>query len=115
MIWVLAGVVVVLLLVVVWLVATVRRLAQSLAATAGALEELRTQAMPLIADTRSALRKAEGANRRADALIDVATSLTGTADQAARLATKVVSSPIVKLLAFFTGIGRGLRRLVGRA
>jgi uncharacterized protein YoxC len=115
MIWVLVGVVVLLCCVVVWLVRTIRRLAQSLAAVAAELRELQAQALPLIADTRSALRKAEGANRRTDALLDVATSLTGTADQAAKLATKVVTSPVVKVLAFFTGIGRGVRRLFSRA
>ena len=115
MIWALVAVVVVLVVAVAWLAARVRFLTRSVAEVAVGLEQLRSDALPLITDTRSALRRVEGANRRADALIDAATSLTGTADQATRLAAKVVSSPIVKVLAFFTGIRRGLQRLLGKA
>ena len=93
--------------------ATVRALAASLHAVAIGLDDLRAHTVPLLADTRSALRRAEGANRKADALIDAAASLTTTADNAARLATKVVSNPFVKVVAFFTGVGRGVRRLFG--
>lgn len=93
------------------LAAKVRSLSNRLDATTAALDELRRQTLPLLADTRSALRKADGASRKTDALIDVATSLTNTADSASRLAYKLVSNPLVKVIAFFTGTGRAAKRL----
>ena len=110
-VWVLLGVVAALGVTVCALIIMVRRLAVQLAAAASGLADLSRQTLPLLADTRSALRRADGANRKTDALIDVATSLTGTADSASRLAYKVVSNPLVKVLAFFTGTRRAVKRL----
>ncbi len=66
---------------------------------------------PLLADTRSALRKAQNDRLRADDLIQTATSLTDTADSAAKLAISMVSNPIVRVLSFFTGVKRGVLSL----
>ncbi len=79
------------------------------------IEALRGQTVPLLADTRAALRRAEATNIRADDLITAATSLTTTADAAGRLAYGVATAPVVKAAAFTTGVGRGLAHLVGRA
>lgn len=110
-VWILVGVVAVLAGTICALIIMVRRLATELSSVAGGLADLSRQTLPLLADTRSALRKADGANRKTDALLDVATSLTGTADSASRLAYKVVSNPLVKVLAFFTGTRRAAKRL----
>jgi hypothetical protein len=64
---------------------------------------------PLLADTRSALRKAEDRNLRADDLVQAATSITTRADAASQLAYRVATSPVVRLAAW----GRGVRRGVG--
>ena len=111
LVWVLLGLVVVLGGTICALIIMVRRLAADLSSVVNGLADLSRRTLPLLADTRSALRKADGANRRTDALLDVATSLTGTADSASRLAYKVVSNPLVKVLAFFTGTQRAAKRL----
>jgi hypothetical protein len=87
------------------------RLTRTVREVGVALDDLRTQTMPLLADTRAALRKAEGANRKTDVLIDTATSVTGTLDSATKLAHSVLSNPIVKLLSFFTGTKHAAKRL----
>ena len=111
--WVLGAAVLALLAMVVVLARMIRRLAQSVHELSARLDGLRQQTLPLLADTRSALRRAEGVNRRADALIDTATSITGTVDAATRLAYSVVSNPLVRVLSFFTGTRRAAKRLRG--
>jgi uncharacterized protein YoxC len=100
--------VVAMIMVVGWIVV---RLARTVREVGTALDELRTQTMPLLADTRAALRKAEGANRKTDVLIDTATSVTETLDSATKLAHSVLSNPLVKVLSFFTGTKHAARRL----
>ncbi len=64
------------------LVLTVRALSARLAAAEAALARLDQGLVPLLADTRAALRRAETANHRTDALLDSATSVTETVDAA---------------------------------
>ncbi len=66
---------------------------------------------PLLADTRSALRKAQNERLRADDLIKTATSVTGTVDSATKFAITMISSPFVRVLSFFSGVKRGVRTL----
>jgi hypothetical protein len=66
---------------------------------------------PLLADTRSALRKAESRNVRADDLVHVATSITTTADAASKFAYNVATNPIVRVLAWSRGLRRGAAAL----
>lgn len=109
--WVLVGVAGALAVLVAVLAAAVRMLGRTVRELADRFDELREETLPLLADTRAALRRSEGAKVRTDALLDVATSLTSTADSASRLAYRVVSNPLVKVMAFFTGTGRAARRL----
>ena len=109
--WLLAAVGGGLFVLVVVLALTVRALLATVRELAGGLADLRVQTLPLLADTRSALRKAEGANRKADVLLETAASLTGTADAASKLAFNAVTNPFVKFLAFVTGGRRALARL----
>ena len=111
LVWLLLGLAVALAIVLGVTLVLLRRLARDLSSVAAGLADLSRKTLPLLADTRSALRKADGANRKTDALLDVATSLTSTADSASRLAYKVVSNPLVKVLAFFTGTRRAAKRL----
>ena len=67
--------------------------------------------MPLLADTRAALRRSEGANAKVETLVKTAESLTGTVDSASRLAYRVLSNPLVKIVAFFSGTRRAAARL----
>jgi hypothetical protein len=75
------------------------------------LDQLRAQTLPVLSETRTALKRVEGVNNKADALLDAATSITSTADSATKLAYRVVSNPFVKVLAFFTGTRRAAAKL----
>lgn len=79
------------------------------------LDRFRQELAPLLADTRAALRRAEHANHRTDALLDTATSVAGTVDAATRLAHRVVTNPVVKVLSLATGTRRAARRLAATA
>lgn len=96
---------------VVMLFRRLNELSASIDAMSDEVESLRTQTIPLLADTRSALRRADSANRKSDALLEVATSLTATADSATKLAFRLVTNPVVKVVAFFTGTTRAAKRL----
>ena len=73
--------------------------------------QLREQTLPALHEARRALKSVEGQAARADALLDVATSLTTTADNASRFAQRVVSNPFIKVVAFFSGTRRAAARL----
>ncbi len=103
-----AVIVVLVLVVVLVVVATMRRLVRDLQS---GLDDLRRETLPLLDETRTALSKASIEDRRADALIDAATSLTGTADAASRFAYRMVTNPFVKVIAFLTGTRRAVKAL----
>jgi hypothetical protein len=109
--WLAVAFVVVLCVIIAVLYKAVKVLGQAVDEVVVSLDDLRKQTIPVLTDTRSALKRVEGANRKADALLDAATSLTGTADSATKLAYRVVSNPFVKVLAFFTGTRRAASRL----
>jgi hypothetical protein len=75
------------------------------------LEETIAEFGPLLADTRSALRKAESRNVRADDLVLAATSITTTADAASKFAYNVATNPVVRVLAWGRGVRRGAEAL----
>ena len=76
--------------------------------------ELRDHTLPALAEARKALRSVEGQAAKADALLDVATSLTSTADNASRLAHRLVSNPFIKAAAFMSGTRRAAAKLRSR-
>lgn len=108
-----AAAAVVVLATVVVLARRVMSLERAVLETGADLARLREEAGPLLAETRAALRRAESANRRTDALLDTATSVTETVDAATKLAHRVVGSPVVKLMSWGTGARRAVRRLRG--
>ncbi len=75
------------------------------------VSELREQTLPALAEARRSLKNVEGQAAKADALLDVAASITSTADNASKLAYRVVTNPVVKVLAFFSGTRRAASRL----
>ena len=109
--WVAVAIFVALALVVVVLYKAVRVLGRTVDELVIGLDHVRSQTLPLLQETRSALKRSEGSANKADALLDVATSLTSTADSATRLAYRVVTNPAVKLLAWFTGTKTAASRL----
>jgi uncharacterized protein YoxC len=109
--WVALAIFVVLALIVVVLYKAVRVLGRTVDELVIGLDHVRSQTLPLLQETRSALKRSEGAANKADALLDVATSLTSTADSATRLAYRVVTNPFVKVLSWFTGTKAAASRL----
>ena len=75
------------------------------------VSELRDHTLPALAEARKALKSVEGQATRADALLDVATSLTSTADNATRLARRMVTNPFIKAIAFVTGTKRAASKM----
>jgi hypothetical protein len=109
--WVAIAIFVLLAVVVLVLYKAVRVLGRTVDELVVGLDHMRSQTLPLLQQTRSALKRSEGSANKADALLDVATSLTATADSATRLAYRVVTNPFVKVLAWFTGTKTAASRL----
>lgn len=77
----------------------------------GTVEELRREAVPLVAELRATVGQANAELTRVDGLIENAESISGTVDSASRLAYLFMANPIVKALAFGAGTTRAARRL----
>lgn len=93
--------------VLVAAVVSITRAANELRRTA---EELRTQALPVVAELRQTVATAEAELERVDGLLGTAENVTATVDSASRLAYLALSNPIIKVLAFASGTGRAARR-----
>ena len=72
------------------------------------VEELTANTLPLIADMHAAVKQTNDDLVKVDALIDAAESISTRVDSASRLAYTAFSSPVVKLLALWTGTVRAL-------
>lgn len=97
----------VLLLVVVALLRTIRELRVT-------VEALRTESIAVIKDLHETVRGANAELERVDRLLQTAESVSGTVDSASRLAYLAMGNPVVKILAFATGVSRAFRRFRGR-
>ncbi|HTZ09235.1 MAG TPA: hypothetical protein VMB72_09185 [Acidimicrobiales bacterium] len=78
------------------------------------VEELRRETVPLVRDARVVVDQAATEMVRVGDVLDSAEAVSATVDSASRLAYHAFSNPVVKVLAFGTGLGSALRRLVGR-
>ena len=74
------------------------------------VEELRREAVPLIANARVTLEQANAELTRVDGLLGTAESVGTTVDSASRLAYLAFSNPVIKAMAF----GAGARGAFGR-
>ncbi len=88
--------------------AEVRRTLRSLRET---LEEVSTDALVAIEELRVSTREARFEIDRVDALVSTAESLTGTVDNASKLAYRTLSNPVVKAVALGAGTKRAIQRL----
>jgi uncharacterized protein YlxW (UPF0749 family) len=75
------------------------------------VEELRTQAVPLVLEARAAVDQASAEFARVEAVLEDTESVTATVDSATKLAQRAFANPVVKVLAFRAGTVSGLRRL----
>jgi len=89
------------------LVALTRTL-RELRATADALHD---EAIPLLDAARAAVVEAEIEVDRVDRLVTSAERVSGAVDGASRLAARTFRSPVVKAMAFGTGVSRATQRL----
>jgi hypothetical protein len=89
------------------LVALTRTL-RELRATANALYD---EAIPLLDAAREAVVEAANEVDRVERLVTSAERVSGAVDGASRLAAKTLRSPVVKAMAFGTGVSRAAQRL----
>jgi hypothetical protein len=79
------------------------------------VEELRRETVPLVRGARVVVEEAATEMVRVGDVLGSAESVSATVDSASRLAYRAFANPVVSLLAFGTGVGAALRRLVGRS
>jgi len=79
-----------------------------------AVEELRRETVPLVRDARVVVDQAATEMVRVGDVLESTEAVSATVDSASRLAYRALANPVVKVLAYGTGLGSALRRLFGR-
>lgn len=112
----LAAVVVVLLAfgAFVVLLFALQSLIHSLRALRRSLDTLHDETVPLLRELRATVRDAGAEVDRVDGLLDAAESISNTVDSATRLSYLAFRAPLLRVVAFFKGVGRFVGRLFGR-
>src|ERR1700688_2779668 len=98
-------------LVLVGVVVVLTRRVRELGRT---VDELRRETVPLVHGARVVVDQAATEMVRVGDVLDSAEAVSSTVDSASRLAYRAFSNPVVKVLAYSTGIGSALRRFFGR-
>lgn len=87
----------------------------SLVRTLKALREvatlMRTETVPVLEDLRDTTEAANYELQRFDNLVTTAESVTGTVDNASKLAYVAMANPVIKGVAFASGTAKAARRL----
>src|SRR5580704_11423409 len=78
------------------------------------VDDLQSETVPLLRGARLVVEEAATEMVRVGDVLGSAESVSATVDSASRLAYRAFSNPVVKVLAYGTGLGAALRRLVGR-
>ena len=78
------------------------------------VDDLQRETVPLVRDARLVVEEAATEMVRVGDVLGSAESVSATVDSASRLAYRAFSNPVVKVLAYTTGVGAALRRLFGR-
>lgn len=76
-----------------------------------AVDELREETIALLDDAAAAVHAAAVEVERVDRLVTSAERLSGAVDAASGLAYRTLASPVVKAMAFGTGVSRAAQRL----
>jgi hypothetical protein len=113
--WAVAVIGVVAAVLVILLLIALRSLTRAARALHAAAEAIQRETVPLVVDLRDQVHATTGSVERMGLLIEAAESVASTADSASRLAYATLGSPVVKSMAFGTGVARGFRRLTGGA
>ncbi|HXX91474.1 MAG TPA: hypothetical protein VEI83_14740 [Acidimicrobiales bacterium] len=76
--------------------------------------DLDSETVPMLRDARIAADQAATEMVRVGDVLASAEAVSTTVDSASRLAYRAFANPLVKLVAFLSGLGGALRRLFGR-
>lgn len=98
-------------LLAVGLVVVLRSLLRTLSSLQSVMEDLNREALPLLDGLRGDAERASAELDRVGDLVGAAESVTRHVEGASRLAYMTFSNPVVKVLAFGSGLGRAGRRL----
>lgn len=79
-----------------------------------ALERLQRDALPIIGTMQTTVEQAGAEVERVDELLDAAVAIQHTVDSASRLTYVAMAHPLIRVVAFFRGLGRGSSRALGR-
>ncbi|MFZ0666274.1 MAG: hypothetical protein WAM97_10990 [Acidimicrobiales bacterium] len=74
--------------------------------------ELRSETLPLVREARTVVDHAATEMERVGDVLGNAEAVSATVDSASRLAYRAFSNPVVKTVAFGSGLGGAFRRLV---
>ena len=89
---------------------TLVTLTRTMRAMREAIEQLRRDTLPVLANLQGTVTQANAELERVDTLLGTAESISGTVDAASRLAYLALSNPVIKLMAFGAGSARAARR-----
>ena len=103
-----ATVVTMLVAVLAFTLVALTRTLRDLRDTANALYD---EALPLLASARDAVNEAAVEVDRVERLVSSAELLSGAVDGASRMAARTLRSPVVKAMAFSTGVSRAAQRM----
>ena len=93
------------------LAATLVGLTRTLRDLRGTASALHDEAIPLLEAARDAVSDAAMEVDRVERLVSSAERLSGAVDGASRIAARTLRSPVVKAMAFGTGVSRAAQRL----
>src|SRR6202035_4140682 len=79
-----------------------------------AVDELRRETVPLVREARVVVDQAATEMVRVGDVLESAEAVSATVDSASRLAYRAFSNPVVKVLAYSTGVGSAVGRFFGR-
>ena len=92
------------------LLVTLQALLRTLRDLRATLERVQRDAVPLVSRMHATVQQAGAEVDRVDDLLDTAAAIQQTVDHASRLTYVAFSNPLIKVVAFFRGIGRGVGR-----
>ena len=88
-----------------------QRLISSLRQATAALDDITTQAVPLLDELAESLVAANEELARVDRLVGSAESISATVDATSKLAYRALSAPMIKTVAMTSGASHAARRL----
>jgi hypothetical protein len=95
---------------VVLLALALTSITKTLKAVREAVELLRTETVPVMAELGGTVRSANAEIERLGGVLETAESIGGTVDSASRLAYLAFSNPVIKAMAVASGTSRAARR-----